>query len=493
MPISNDFSIAPMGLLWVTRESRQRRIISTDGLKDSIANVGILNPIIIRRTGEVVAGERRWTCAKELSLSHVPVRYIDELDEQELQIVELEENLKRQDLHWKDEVQATARLHAAYCLQDPSWTMLRTAGALSIQNGHLSRILRVARDINSPKIAQATGLMTAYNMLMKVDSRKADTAFSEIMEGVGAGMAAAEARGQAMEEALAAAQEKPQQTQTAEIETPQDLTPATIPAVPQAPVPAQLPAQAPAPAPSPAKTILNESFLSWAPTYSGPKFNLIHCDFPYGIGAFDGAKGATGANSSSDMGEGGMAQAKAKLYDDSPEVYWELLDCFARHLDNFMAHSAHVMFWFSMHHYERTLEFLSREAPCLKINPIPLVWMKSDNKGVLPDPKRGPRHVYETALMMSREDRFILRPVANAYASPSDKTYHHSTKPEPMLKHFLGMMVDETTSLLDPTCGGGSAIRAAESLGAKATLGLEISPEHCETARGALRKFRVLR
>ena len=42
----------------------------------------------------------------------------------------------------------------------------------------------------------------------------------------------------------------------------------------------------------PAKCLLHESFLQWAPRYSGKKFNLIHCDFPYGIGVFGGQQGS---------------------------------------------------------------------------------------------------------------------------------------------------------------------------------------------------------
>jgi hypothetical protein len=42
-------------------------------------------------------------------------------------------------------------------------------------------------------------------------------------------------------------------------------------------------------------------------------------------------------------------------YDDSPEVYWELLQAFRDNLDNFCAESAHLMFWFSMDNYNGDL------------------------------------------------------------------------------------------------------------------------------------------
>jgi DNA modification methylase len=66
---------------------------------------------------------------------------------------------------------------------------------------------------------------------------------------------------------------------------------------------------------------------------------------------------------------------------------------------------------------------------------------------------------------------------------------------EPMLRHFFRMFVDDSTSMLDPTCGSGTALRAANELDAAHVLGLEINPEFAEDAelllagtRGAITK-----
>jgi predicted RNA methylase len=55
------------------------------------------------------------------------------------------------------------------------------------------------------------------------------------------------------------------------------------------------------------------------------------------------------------------------------------------------------------------------------------------------------------------------------------------------------MLCDEHSSVLDPTCGSGTALRAAESLGASRILGLELNPEHVANARQLLRNSRLLR
>jgi DNA modification methylase len=201
-------------------------------------------------------------------------------------------------------------------------------------------------------------------------------------------------------------------------------------------------------------------------------------DPPYGIEVFGG----------------NMSGRKAHdTYSDEADVYWRILGCLCDNLDTLMTPSSHFMLWFSMEHYSKTLEFFRERAPSLDFSPFPLIWTKSDNVGILPDPKRGPRRIYETALIATRSDHLIVRPVSNSYAAPTDKTYHPSTKPEPMLRYFFQMFVDESTRLLDPTCGSGSALRAAESLGAKEVLGLERDPKHFEAANIALRSFRNLR
>jgi DNA modification methylase len=154
------------------------------------------------------------------------------------------------------------------------------------------------------------------------------------------------------------------------------------------------------------------------------------------------------------------------------------------------------MFWFAMRRgderlYEPTAKALERMG--WDINPMPLVWLKSDGTGIIPDPERGPRQIYETCFIASRGDRKIVRAVANAYSAPTVSERHMSEKPEPMLRHFFRMLVDENTVMLDPTCGSGSALRAADSLGAKYVLGLEINEEFAGLARDALSRARALK
>jgi DNA modification methylase len=55
------------------------------------------------------------------------------------------------------------------------------------------------------------------------------------------------------------------------------------------------------------------------------------------------------------------------------------------------------------------------------------------------------------------------------------------------------MFTDENTVMLDPTCGSGSALRAAESLGAAYILGVEINGDFTERANLALEASRRMK
>ena len=133
------------------------------------------------------------------------------------------------------------------------------------------------------------------------------------------------------------------------------------------------------------------------------------------------------------------------------------------------------MFWFSMDSYEYTYHAL--QAAGFKTLSHPLVSIKSDNVGILSDPRRPPRRIYETALLGTRGDRHLVKPVANAFASPSVKTVHMREKHKPVLHHFLRLFVDEFSTVLDPTCGSANELVVAEERGGKQVVGQEWDKE----------------
>ena len=85
---------------------------SLDELADSIAQRGVLQPILLRPEGEeyqIIAGERRWRAAQRARLHTIPaiVRDIDESTTAELALIE---NVQREDLNAIEEAEGYRQL-----------------------------------------------------------------------------------------------------------------------------------------------------------------------------------------------------------------------------------------------------------------------------------------------------------------------------------------------------------------------------------------------
>jgi ParB/RepB/Spo0J family partition protein len=462
------FFDADLSSIWIDKPSRQRQKVEVEDLIHSINMHGVLQPIIVRDeigpAGEpflLIAGERRLTASRALGLPTIPARLFSDLPLIEAQLIELEENVRRSDLTWQEQISTVLRLHSLYSRQKEGWTQLQTAQALNMNPGYISEALRVAREMGNPKIATALTLRTAYSMLSRVDQRAADDAMSDILGAATSLLDGVESD---------AGEASPADLLDEAVDGEMGGTP---PITQSPPKPAHIPSRD-------RQSIFCASFPEWAKTYTGPKFNFLHCDFPYGINLFSGPQ---------------SGRASQMEYADTEDTYWELCAALCANLDAIMTPSAHMMFWLAgdIRIQNATLDFFALHAQNWNFQTYPLIWVKSDNVGLLPDPKRGPRRVVETALIASREDRLILQAVSNAYSGPTDKSLHVSCKPEPMLKHFFRMFIDDNTRMLDPTCGSGTSIRAADSMGANFVLGLELDPEMADKAQAALRRQRLLR
>lgn len=81
-------------------------------LADSIRQMGVIQPIIVRRLGrvfELIAGERRWRAAKLAKLQTIPA-IVKEYTDREVAQAALIENLQREDLNPLEEAAAFQRL-----------------------------------------------------------------------------------------------------------------------------------------------------------------------------------------------------------------------------------------------------------------------------------------------------------------------------------------------------------------------------------------------
>jgi ParB family chromosome partitioning protein len=111
-------------------------------LVNSIREVGILQPVLVRRLGagyELVAGERRLRAARLAGLQELPALVIHAVPEDSAALA-LVENLQRSDLSFWEEAEAYQRL-----IRDFNWTQEQVARRVGKSQGAVANKLRLLR------------------------------------------------------------------------------------------------------------------------------------------------------------------------------------------------------------------------------------------------------------------------------------------------------------------------------------------------------------
>ncbi len=417
--MSGEFHHIEVASIKVNRDKRyRRRLTGIEELAADIDKRGLINPITLDRNNVLRAGERRLAAVKLLGRTTIACHYTDELDPLELEALELEENIKRVPLEWEEERRMVSRYHKNKCEQ----AKLR---------GEKWTQWDTAREL-----VMDQGQVSRYlDIAERIEERDPDV-LNALSEGKSCSAVTNMIKRKEEREALEA-----RRVLDDFINGKTDQEP-------------------------PSSPIINADFTKWVETYDGPKFNFLHIDFPFGIDA--------------DKMHQGNSVTTHGGYDDSEKTYKNLVEVLCRNVPRICTESAHIMFWFSMHYYQWTFDYI-QDNTNFELDPFPLIWVKSD-KGLLPDPQRGPRRMYETCLFGSLGDRKIVKSVANVFTWQTEHKDHMSTKPEPMLRHFFRMFVDGNTYMLDPTCGSGTALCAAEAHKAKYVQGVEINEEFAKRA-----------
>lgn len=109
-------------------------------LADSIKQHGVLQPILVRKTGstyQIVAGERRYQASKLAGLKEIPAVIRDISDEDVFQLA-LIENLQRADLNPVEEAQGLRQL-----VDQKGWTQEKVAQVLSKSRSAVANTLRL--------------------------------------------------------------------------------------------------------------------------------------------------------------------------------------------------------------------------------------------------------------------------------------------------------------------------------------------------------------
>ncbi|MFZ2959327.1 MAG: ParB/RepB/Spo0J family partition protein [Candidatus Ozemobacteraceae bacterium] len=122
---------------------------SIEELAQSIRANGVLQPILVRRRGEmfeIISGERRFRAAQLARIRRIPA-YVRDLDERKTQLAGLIENIQREDLNPVEEAEALREilLHHGLTHEQLAETLGRSRSALT----NRLRILQLPKDVQS--------------------------------------------------------------------------------------------------------------------------------------------------------------------------------------------------------------------------------------------------------------------------------------------------------------------------------------------------------
>ncbi len=164
---------------------RQRKILTLKQIEEmalSIKKFGLLSPPLMvdgdNGKMRLVSGFTRLQAMMHLGWEEIPYIHNEEKDEIILQEMELEENIRRTDLEWWEQAEATALIHTLRMERDPAWNMRKTAELTSQALGKVSQSVQLAEEIKAnPEMKTEKSLKGALDRLdvkKKLESKRLD-------------------------------------------------------------------------------------------------------------------------------------------------------------------------------------------------------------------------------------------------------------------------------------------------------------------------------
>ncbi|MFZ5844618.1 MAG: ParB/RepB/Spo0J family partition protein [Pseudomonadota bacterium] len=130
-----------------------RRVMTEDALNElaeSIKAQGLIQPIVVRRTGdnkyEIIAGERRWRASQKAGMMQVPC-LVKEVSEHGAAAMALIENIQREDLNCIEEAMGLQRLIHDFQLTQEQVATAVGKSRVSVTN--LLRLLHLHADVKT--------------------------------------------------------------------------------------------------------------------------------------------------------------------------------------------------------------------------------------------------------------------------------------------------------------------------------------------------------
>jgi len=441
-----------------------------DALAKSIKTYGIIQPLVLsKREASIVlvAGGRRLAALKALHYTHVVhglgFVWRDEDSGQNgqlrLQAVELEENLRRKDLHWSEALSAKLKLlrlmesiHGIGGKGRASGFTQRTLASMLNENESVtSRDLELAGYVEKfPALAKLPSKSDAQRRLGVAVTVAAMQSMAKKSGGASLGrQVEPPVEGDVVAEANAACHG-----------TTQTTSPSPVSSI-----------QASLPSSSPKEWLLYEGrFQDNISLVPADSVDLVLTDLPYNIGLGDSTASHSAGLSSFADSDLDISELCASVAVES----WRVLR------DNRFA-----VFFYGMNYHKELKDAL--ETIGFIVDPYPFIWLR--DRTAPPDGFARYSKTFDPAFIVSKgKPRFIRPNQGNSIAIPSvrgPERLHAAQKPFALMEKFI---LDTTTPgcvILDLFAGSGTTGEAALKNNRKTIL-FEIEPSSCAIIKARL-------
>lgn len=396
-------------------------------LVDTIADQGLLHPLTVREQAGLfylVAGERRLRACKELTelgqrikfnsellpLNCLPVNNLGTLDELEAEEIEYAENMKRADLTWSEEAQATQRLYAlkkarkeisnAVAVKEIVKEVKESREAAGMLVGldeatirtDVYNKLRLAEALDNEKVSKARTQAEALRILKSEERRTTNEALAKV---VGASFSAK------------------------------------------------------------AHVVIHGDSLQWMEEAPAGYFDVILTDPPYGMNAHK--------NNNTREGYSNITHE----YDDTPEAWQELMRAWAPLAYKVTKDQAHAYVFCDLDNFVELRGIMT--AVGWSVFRTPLVYFKQ-HVGRVSWPEYGPRRQYELCLYALKGEKKVNAIYSDVIPATSDPNLGHAAqKPISLFQNLLQRSITPGDRILDPFAGSGPIFPAAHTLKCAAT------------------------
>jgi ParB/RepB/Spo0J family partition protein len=418
----------------LAKERIRKEYGDIEDLAASMQRVGQLQPIVVDKNLVLIAGGRRLAAAVHLSWPEIDATVLDEVDEVLRRDMELEENIKRKDLEWPEEVRAVRDL---YVLRNEKagvlekYTMRDLSADVDRGLGRISFDIQLANALDEfPELAEEASRQSAWKRYVR--AKEVQTR--------------AELAKRSTDSDLEVKEPEPD-NETRRVPRQQSDDPD------------------PPPLHQPIKKaawrgrgiLYHADSLDVLRLFDAKSVDCIVTDPPFALGMFSEGDATGGSR---------LAKSAGHMYDDDPHAILDILDQIFFHAARILKEDGHAYVFFHMTRYEEIFQMLRKHFETCE--ETPLIWEK--NTPGIGDPNLSWVYSYEPCFWINR-GRHLVKPqafnVLRYDTIPGAKKIHPTEKPAALLRHIISASCLPGEVVLDPFAGSGSTLVAASQVGCR--------------------------